>query len=284
MTTLVRAALFVVALATVFAAAFGVGKAYDDGDPAPAAEREAGFDLRLLDAPVASAARTTVRFVIEDGDGEVVTDFDVRHEKLLHLIAVDTGFTGYQHLHPTMASDGTWSTPMRITTGRTELYADFRPVGGEDVVARTRFDVPGPLGSPVFSRSRTQQVDGYQVTVVGDLAAGGDSGLRFRILRDGLPVSDLESYLGAYGHLVMLRKPDGEYLHVHPEDGPAGPEIGFAASVPTAARYHLYLDFKHGGTVHTAMFVLDAADAGDSGTDDGHGHEDGHEDGGHGDH
>jgi hypothetical protein len=277
MNTVVRAALFVAALATVFAAAFGIGTAYDDDsgsgpDSASTAAAHDEYELRLLDPPTTTGAGE-LRFVVENHDGIVVTDFDVRHEKRLHLILVDTAYTGFQHVHPTMAADGVWTTPLRVAGGRTEVYADFRPTGGDDVVARARFDVEGPLGSPAFSKLRTQQVDGYTVTVLGDLAAGGTSALRFEISRGGRPVTDLEPYLGAYGHLVMLRKADGEYLHVHPEDGEAGPQVAFAASIPSAARYHLYLDFKHAGKVRTAMFVLDAGEGagGDHGEEAEHG-------------
>lgn len=35
------------------------------------------------------------------------------------------------------------------------------------------------------------------------------------------PVTDLQPYLGAYGHLVALRQGDLAYLHVHPGAFPA---------------------------------------------------------------
>jgi len=38
-----------------------------------------------------------------------------------------------------------------------------------------------------------------------------------------------------------------------------GPEIAFGTEVPSAGRYHLFLDFKHHGKVRTAAFTLDAA-------------------------
>lgn len=279
MSVLVRVALFVLALGTVFAAAFGIGRAYDDGgSDAATASREPADEylLEVLDPPTA-AGRGELRFRVEDRDGTTVTDFEVRHEKRLHLIAVDTGYTGYQHLHPTMADDGTWSTPILWAPGSTQVYADFQPADGDAAVAREDLEVPGEPGSSEFDELRTQEVDGYTVTVIGDLAAGGTSDLRFEISRFGIPVDDLEPYLGSYGHLVMLRKADGEYLHVHPEAGGPGPEVAFAASVPSRARYHLYFDFQRDGKVRTAMFVLDASG---QGSDDGTGHGDA----GHGDH
>ena len=82
---------------------------------------------------------------------------------------------------------------------------------------------------------------------------------------DGQPVTDLEPYLGAYGHLVALREGDLAYLHVHPGGEPGdgttqpGPDIEFGAEVPSAGGYHLYLDFKHDGVVRTAQFALEAS-------------------------
>jgi hypothetical protein len=64
-------------------------------------------------------------------------------------------------------------------------------------------------------------------------------------------VRDLEPYLGAYGHLVALHAPDLAYSHVHPE----GEGVAFEADLDPSSRYRLYLQFKHGGRVHTAEFT-----------------------------
>jgi hypothetical protein len=78
------------------------------------------------------------------------------------------------------------------------------------------------------------------------------------VRKDGHPVTDLQPYLGAYGHLVALRAGDLAYLHVHPTGHPgggatpAGPQIRFAAEVPSTGTYRLYLDFRHEGVVRTA--------------------------------
>jgi hypothetical protein len=103
-------------------------------------------------------------------------------------------------------------------------------------------------------------VDGYTVTVDGHLVAGRTSRLTLSVAKDGTPVTDLQPYLGSYGHLVALRVGDLAYLHVHPleTDGP-GPGITFDVEVPTAGAYRLFLDFQHGGTVRTASFTGEAS-------------------------
>jgi hypothetical protein len=105
-------------------------------------------------------------------------------------------------------------------------------------------------------------VDGYQVRLDGELVAGSPSQVFATITRNGAPVTDLEPYLGAFGHLVTLRRSDLAYLHVHPDGATpaptdrAGPAIAFVADVPTPGEYRLYLDFQHAGAVHTAEFTV----------------------------
>jgi hypothetical protein len=106
---------------------------------------------------------------------------------------------------------------------------------------------------------RTATVDGYTVTLDGELTAGTEALLTLTVTRAGEPVTDLQPYLGAHGHLVALRDGDLAYLHVHPDEGTtAGPEVRFYVEVPSTGRYHLYLDFRHGDRVRTAELFVTA--------------------------
>ncbi|QVQ50428.1 hypothetical protein J4H86_16010 [Spiractinospora alimapuensis] len=192
-------------------------------------------------------------------DGDVVTDLAEQHGKRLHLIVVGHDLTLYRHLHPTPTSDGGWRAPITLDTpGPYRAFADFVPTAtGEGVVRGADFTVarnhrPGALPEPAPS----VDVDDYEVTLGGDARPGGAGELSFDIRRAGEPVTDLEPYLGAYGHLVALRVADLAFLHVHPQDGPPGPEVRFHAELPGDGAYRLFLDFQHDGTVRTAAFTL----------------------------
>jgi hypothetical protein len=125
-------------------------------------------------------------------------------------------------------------------------------------------------------------VDGYEVQLTGDLVAGQASPLTLTVRKDGQPVTDLQPYLAAYGHLVALRDGDLAYLHVHPEGAPgdgrtaAGPEIDFVAEVPSAGTYRLFLDFQHDGVVRTAEFTAATSGANVVAAEPAGGHGDGH--------
>jgi hypothetical protein len=163
-----------------------------------------------------------VAFTIEGPDGHPVTAYDVEHEKQLHLIATRRDFTGFQHVHPVLADDGTWRARLDLTPGDWRLFADFKATGADALTLGADLAVAGDYRPerPPSPEARTAEVDGYTVTLEGDLTAGADARLTLSVSKDGRPVTDLEPYLGAYGHLVALREGDLAYLHVHPDGSP----------------------------------------------------------------
>ena len=243
-----------------------------------------GFVLSPIDAPAAVDEPGTISFRIEDAAGDAVTEYTTAHDRDLHLIIARSDGSRFQHVHPVLdQSTGTWSLPWEwAEAGTYRVFADFTPAGAEAsglTLSRT-VQVAGEFTPVVAEPSRVDEVDGFTVSLDGDLVAGSSSDLAITISRDGQPVTTLEPYLGAFGHLVALRDGDLAFLHVHAEgDEPkrgetAGPEIAFVAEAPTAGRYLLYLDFRVDGEVHTAEFVLDAAHGGDAADDESDPHSD----------
>jgi len=227
---------------------------------------QGGYLLSPVAVPTAVGEAGKLSFQIRDTRGEAVTEFTASHEKRLHLIVVRTDGTQFRHVHPIMGADGTWSLPWEwAAAGTYRVYADFIPQADADVgtltLSRT-VEVAGHFTPSPTAPNTTASVDGFDVELVGDLVAGSSSQLTFTVSRDGKPVTTVQPYLGAFGHLVALREGDLAYLHVHteredPADELSGPEIGFRAEAPTPGRYLLYLDFQVDGKVHSAPFVVD---------------------------
>jgi hypothetical protein len=220
-----------------------------------------GWTLAPLPADFAAGRAGEFRFQVRDGQGRPVTRFAVVHDKPMHLIVVRRDLTGYQHLHPAMAADGTWSVPLTLPEpGVWRAYADFTLVtddGGQAALTLgTDLAVPGGYAPrPLPAAARTATVDGFTVTWSGEPQVGATRPLRFQV-RAGDTAPELERYLGAYGHLVALREGDLGYLHVHPEAEPTAEGVSFQLTVPGPGRYRLYLDFQVEGVVRTAEFTL----------------------------
>jgi hypothetical protein len=245
-----------------------VAEAAQNDLPPGLASSRGGYTLTPTDTTLTAGANT-FSFRITGPDGAAVTAYDLEHDKQLHLIVTRRDTAGYQHLHPELAADGTWTTPLALPeAGSYRVFADFKPTGGKTTILGIDVNVAGQFQPRTYALSEIAEVDGYQVRLEGDLTPGNESLVRFHVSKDGNPVTDLQPYLAAYGHLVALRQGDLAYLHVHPDgspgDGktPAGPEIAFVAEVPSAGGYRLFLDFQHNGTVRTAEFTVDTAGSG----------------------
>ena len=226
---------------------------------------EKGYTLNPL-TTVKAGEPTDFRFTITGPDGEPVTGYQVLHEKKLHLIVVSRDLATFQHLHPEQTGDGVWSVEITLDDpGAYRAFADFAPAGGDPLTLGADLLVAGDYEPKALPEvSRTAKLGDYTVTLTGDLVPGRDGKLTLSVRKDGRPVTDLQPYLGAYGHLVALRAGDLAYLHVHPDGEPgdgrttSGPEITFHTTVPSAGNYRLFLDFKHGGKVRTADFTVEA--------------------------
>ncbi|MBE1490586.1 hypothetical protein [Plantactinospora soyae] len=288
MNTSAKLGVFALALATVFGAAYGTGqltgpvRTATDSDPSHSAGHDEISDPagqpRLPGGLLVSDRGYTLTLVPTDAtefafqvigpDKRPVTGYDVEHDKRMHLIVARRDLSGFRHVHPVMDPDGTWRVAAPLTDpGSWRAFADFKPIGGDALTLGIDVSVPGDYQPrPLPAPAPTTKVDGYDVRLDGSLRPGQSNRLTLTVSRDGSAVTDLQPYLGAYGHLVALRDGDLAYLHVHPDgapgDGktPAGPGITFFAEVPSAGAYRLYLDFQHAGTVRTAEFTLTATD------------------------
>lgn len=275
----VRLGVFVGGLVVALIAGFGLGKLINPTSPtagaqtgAPAGQNTDGHNhvgaaaagSEVGGLAISSFGYTLVpgaggkTFVIKGPDGKAVTNFAVVHDKPLHLIVVRRDFTGYQHVHPAMAPDGTWTVPADVASpGPWRAFADFTAVGasGSQTPLTLGYDIP--VGGdytprPVPAAARQSTVDGRTVSYEGTTVVGATSPLLFRVSDNAV----LEPYLGSFGHLVVLREGDLAYVHVHPEPQLSNGAVKFWLSAPSPGTYRMFFDHQIGGQVRTAEFTL----------------------------
>lgn len=248
-----RVALFAAGLAGAFLAAFTIGgildledrtasAAEEHGDmataPAGLAVEQDGYRL-LQQREVFVAGRVEPYvFRILGPDGRPLRDYDVEHERRLHLIVAGRGPDApFLHLHPRQRADGSWTVPLKLpVNGSYRAFADFTSGGERRTLAIDLVAGGGPDPSAVAW---------WDSSYVVKLREQGDR-LVFDVRGDRGPVTT-EPYLGAGGHLVVLRDGDLAYVHAHAEED----ELAFDVPFPSEGRYRLYLQFKVGGTVET---------------------------------
>jgi hypothetical protein len=255
-----RMAGFAGVLAALFGAAAAVGAAAGvDRSPPPEPAHGAGEAMEMAPAKLVRGLAVSddgltlelarrggeLAFRIADRRGRTVRDFDVEHTKRMHLVVVRRDMTGFQHLHPAQAADGTWHVPLALReAGSYRVFADFARRGEAHTLAGD-LQVDGAYrAAPLPAPAATAETGGLQVR----LRRGKN--LRFDVTRDGRPVR-IDSYLGAKGHLVALREGDLAFLHVHPDER----TLRFEARFPTPGTYRLFLQFRAEGRLHTVAFT-----------------------------
>ena len=210
----------------------------------------------------------TVRLTLtpRHADGAVVTALEVVHTKKLHLIIASRDLAFFDHVHPIPQSDGTLTLDYAFPQpGEYLLYADITPTGDRNQVFRLPVTVAGPprpavpltvtpAGAKVFGDYRVA----LRISPTPALARD-EAQLSFTLSRNGVPVTDLEPYLGAGGHCVVLSEDTQGYLHSHPVEMSGahfGPTVTFHTLFPRPGLYKIWGQFLHQGRPLTADFVI----------------------------
>lgn len=226
--------------------------------------------------PGAAGAALTLT-VREPETRTVVRDFFEVHEKRYHLFVVSHDLDHYDHVHPEQRADGSFAIDVRFPKpGLYRVYSDFFPVGGVAQVIPATIATPGFTGSVASQRARlvpdetlTKTVGGMRVTLglpADGLVAGRDEALKYRVVdvASGAPIRDLEVYLAAFGHTLLLSEDTLHYVHAHPVEAPegvagGGPDLTFKALMPKPGRYKLWTQLKRKGVVSTVSFTVAVA-------------------------
>jgi hypothetical protein len=199
-------------------------------------------------------------------DGKTVTQFDPEQTKLMHFYLIRDDLSGFQHLHPTMDTSGTWSVTLQpLMAGSYRIYTQFLPhaAASEGALVLSRPIMIGGSAAPsatLPAANSTTAIDGYTLTVAGTPKAGVETPLRISISKGGTPVTDLQPYLDTYAHVTAIRSGDLAFAHLHPagsvKGDHGGPMLTVNADLPEAGAYRMFIQFQTAGQLHTAPITI----------------------------
>ena len=212
--------------------------------------------------------------------GAPVEDLVRTHQEWSHVIVTRADLGTFAHIHgqPTGEPGRLQVSTTFPTAGRYLVHTEFRRQGQmADVLARQEIVVAGPQVAaqpPSEGEIRTAQTHGVTVRLTGKAEVGetSDFTLAFTDTSTGQPVTGLQPYLGAAGHVVILADDGTGFAHQHAETtdrygrpvfavpgSTFGPELDLHATFPTAGHYRLWAQFRLAdNTVITAPFAVDA--------------------------
>jgi hypothetical protein len=246
------------------------------GDPMATAD----YSLKVTTEPKIVKAGQPIKFHIEvfhPLTGERVKEFGEVHDRLFHLFVVSRDMTQFAHIHPTLEKDGSLTVEQTLPVpGQYVLFSDFMPVGGGPQLITTPITTAGFDGDIASSwpnlkadSTFTKSVDGVKVDMQiepSKLVAGeeADIPIHFTDEKTDAPIKDLQRYLGAFGHGMLLSEDMTEHVHAHPQemlegtdikDG-GGPDLVFHALFPKPGHYRIWLQFQRKDVLSLVIFTV----------------------------
>jgi hypothetical protein len=254
------------------------------GDPMATAD----YALSVTTEPraVKAGQKTKFRLAVRHPlTGEAVTEFAEVHDKLFHFFIVSRDMTQFFHEHPVLEKDGSFTIEHVIPApGHYMLFSDFMPVGGGPQMIASPLVTAGWDGDITSSSPNLKPDTSFVKTANGvtvdlqidpsKVIAGeeADVPLHFEDAVTGAPIKDLQRYLGAFGHAMMLSEDMTEHVHAHPEEmleGTAiteggGPDLTFHALFPKPGNYRIWLQFQRNNVLSTVPFTVRVSRAGET--------------------
>jgi hypothetical protein len=156
----------------------------------------------------------------------------VTHTEKMHVMVIDPSLEDYHHVHPeALGMDGQYFfdfTP--ALAGSYKVFTEIVPLRSRrQAIALSELRVPGRSGTPKFERSTVSLIGGIRfelLTVPEVLETGRDYRLQLSMTDAEGNAIDLETVMGANGHMVAFDSVGMGFAHMHP--------VGSVASVRTA--------------------------------------------------
>lgn len=188
------------------------------------------LDVEAIPNPPAAGQPLRLRLTVRDAQTKNIgQDFAVLHEKRLHLFLISQDLAHYDYIHPEQDDDGTWAVDVTVPRPSFyRLYADFRPEDGAPRVLSQPLVTAGVAGDSRSAAARLVPDPVLRKAVGGmlvelelppeGLIAGRDETLTSRLtdVHTDAAVTDIEPYLGAWEHTLIISEDTRHFVHAQP--------------------------------------------------------------------
>jgi hypothetical protein len=256
------------------------------GDPAATAD----YGMKVTTVPQVVKAGVPIKFhfvITHPVTGAPVKSFEEVHDRLYHLFIVSRDMKEFFHIHPALEKDGSFDIEHILPKpGHYMMFSDFMPTGGGPqliptpvVTAGYDGDIASEAPNLVADGPWVRTVDGVTLTMQiqpGQLIAGEelDIPIHFEDPNTHAPITDLQRYLGAFGHGMMLSEDMMEHVHAHPQEmlegttitSGGGPDLIFHALFPKPGHYRIWLQFQRHEKLSTVPLTIKVLRSGETAT------------------
>jgi hypothetical protein len=240
--------------------------------------REYLLDFRTSPAAVRPGVPNRMEFSVRHpGTGKPVESFELVHDKRYHLFVISQDMAVFEHVHPELQANGSWAIDVTLPkAGYYSVISDFVPTGGSPQFLARPVMTAGFDGDLLSDGARLvadtvsmKTLDGITASLAYEpstLLAGQYGHLQFTLTDAGTgqPVTDLQPYLGAFGHTLIMSEDMRDAVHSHPSPGPdsdvsrgrGGPNVTFEGYLPRPGVYRAWTQFLRNDRLTTFTFTF----------------------------
>jgi hypothetical protein len=194
--------------------------------------------------------------------GSQVQNYEIVHEKPIHLFILSSDLEYFAHEHPSMVPGGIFRHHTTLPKpGIYKMFADFYPLNGTPQL------VPKIISTEGFRST----IDETMVKPARDIAPKASTNLKVNLSLDPIepipakktllfidldPEDGLELYLGAWAHMLIESHDLIDTIHAHPSVADGSGKMQFDIFFPREAIYRIWIQFQRKGQVNTVAFTL----------------------------
>ena len=180
------------------------------------------------DKPLEANTKVNLTIELKDEKNNPLTNLEISHERILHVIIVSEDFSIFNHIHPedseAISPENLEKASFNVTyafpkAGRYHLIFDFKHEEHE-ISKMTFLDVAGKINpiNILKDLAREKITDGYQISLISTpkkIVSGEEIHFKYSIKKDGKEITNIEPYLGAPMHLAVFNLDFSYSLHTH---------------------------------------------------------------------
>src|ERR1700744_6033759 len=252
--------------------------------------RDYNITMRTVPEIVKAGQQIDIQLTLYPPDSDrPATSFYWVHTKQWHLFVISQDMEFFEHIHPVMSREGTWSIKTTLPKpGYYQVISDCFPKNGSAQLLGRPLVTAGYRGDLLTDSARLVPDSSPVTKTLHDMTAevtfdppepkaGNLCRITYHLTdsKTGKPITDLQTYLGAFGHALMISEDMVDYVHVHPlnivmgsqEDGAppifiippdadlehlrGGPSVTIEAMIPKPGNFRVWMQMQRHDEVHT---------------------------------
>ena len=216
------------------------------------------FKIEIIKTNFEAGIWTQIKFNITNVKTKKgISDFDINHKKILHLIMIRDDLHRFDHLHPDQIEPGLFSLPYLFRApGRYREWIEFS-INNTDYIVDFDVNVTGNK-SYIDARYEDDVNVRFTINIPDNIEVNKTYVINFTVtnVTDNKPFFITEKYLGASAHMIEIDETLEEFEHIYDENFDKDNIISFTHVFKKQGAHKMWIQLSVHDIPRTVYFNL----------------------------